>query len=86
MQKKEKIPSDDPQKEKCDCIGPPDPHSNLRIVRYYVPPDETPLECKYRMARIDTNEWNQKFWAEHNTEFKKVRNINYCTSIFKMSN
>ncbi|KAK7071978.1 Apoptogenic protein 1, mitochondrial [Halocaridina rubra] len=66
-------PDIDPQKEKCDCIGPPDPLSNIRVYKYYVPPDETDLECRYRIARTETQEWNQKFWTHHNSKFKKMK-------------
>ncbi|KAK8742311.1 hypothetical protein OTU49_001793 [Cherax quadricarinatus] len=58
---------------KCDCIGPPDPESNLRITKFYIPPNETPLERQYRDARFETQEWNQTFWKDHNTKFKKLK-------------
>lgn len=62
-----------PEEEKCDCVGPPDSMSNLRHTRFYVPPEETSLERQYREARTDTQEWNQAFWANHNAQFKKMR-------------
>ena len=37
-----------------DHIGPPDPVSNLRRVRFYIPPNESPLHKKYRLLREDT--------------------------------
>lgn len=63
----------DPQTEKCDCVGPPDPQSNIRVVNFYIPHDETPLEYRYRMSRVATQEWNQKFWADHNDKFRKMK-------------
>lgn len=62
-----------PQDVKCDCIGPPDRGSNLRKVRYYIPPNETPLEQRYREAREATQDWNQTFWASHNSKFKQMK-------------
>ncbi|XP_047498750.1 cytochrome c oxidase assembly factor 8-like [Penaeus chinensis] len=63
----------DPQEVKCDCIGPPDRQSNLRKVRYYVPPKETSLEQRYRETREATQDWNQSFWASHNAKFKQMK-------------
>ncbi|XP_066942824.1 COA8 family protein Y39B6A.34, mitochondrial [Macrobrachium rosenbergii] len=71
--KKEKNRIIDPNEEKCNCVGPPDPLSNLRVIKYYVPSDETQLERKYRLAQQATHEFNQKFWADHNEKFKKMK-------------
>lgn len=61
------------KEEKCDYVGPADRVSNLRHIRFYVPPDETSLERQLREAHINTQQWNQAFWAEHNEKFKKIR-------------
>ncbi|XP_045606601.2 cytochrome c oxidase assembly factor 8 [Procambarus clarkii] len=63
----------DPQEVKCDCVGPPDRQSNLRMTKFYIPPDETPLERRHREERFKTQEWNHRFWADHNTKFKKMK-------------
>lgn len=55
-----------------DYIGPPDKVSNLRSVVRHVPENETPLQKELRSARIETEEWNQQFWASHNKRFIAV--------------
>ncbi|XP_053923837.1 cytochrome c oxidase assembly factor 8 isoform X2 [Cuculus canorus] len=52
-----------------DWIGPPDKHSNLRPIIFYVPPDESPLERRLREARQEAQECNQRFWARQNRTF-----------------
>uniref|UniRef100_A0A8C0ELT4 Cytochrome c oxidase assembly factor 8 n=1 Tax=Bubo bubo TaxID=30461 RepID=A0A8C0ELT4_BUBBB len=39
-----------------DWIGPPDKHSNLRPVIFYVSPEESPLERRLREARQEAQE------------------------------
>ncbi|XP_069116767.1 COA8 family protein CBG23705, mitochondrial-like [Argopecten irradians] len=56
-----------------DWIGPPDPVSNLRPVKFYVSKEDTRLEQSYRSQRQETQDWNQEFWAEHNTKFYKMK-------------
>lgn len=56
----------------CDYIGPPDKVSNLRPVLRHVPADETPIEKELRLKRIEVEQWNQKFWTNHNQNFVKV--------------
>uniref|UniRef100_A0A667G338 Apoptogenic protein 1, mitochondrial n=1 Tax=Lynx canadensis TaxID=61383 RepID=A0A667G338_LYNCA len=58
-----------PRKSCHDWIGPPDKHSNLRPVHFYVPENESPLEQKLRKLRQETQEWNQRFWANQNLTF-----------------
>lgn len=55
-----------------DYIGPPDKTSNLRPVVRHVPEDESPLQKELRLVRIETEEWNQQFWANHNKRFIAV--------------
>ncbi|XP_011222809.2 cytochrome c oxidase assembly factor 8 [Ailuropoda melanoleuca] len=56
-----------------DWIGPPDKHSNLRPIHFYVPENESPLEQKLRKLRQETQEWNQQFWANQNLTFRKEK-------------
>ncbi|KAM6202700.1 cytochrome c oxidase assembly factor 8 [Rhynchocyon petersi] len=56
-----------------DWIGPPDKYSNLRPVHFHVPKDESPLEQKLRELRLETQEWNQQFWANQNVTFRKEK-------------
>lgn len=55
-----------------DWIGPPDKHSNLRPVIFYVPPEESALERRLREARQEAQASNQRFWARHNRAFRQV--------------
>uniref|UniRef100_A0A8D0KRG5 Cytochrome c oxidase assembly factor 8 n=1 Tax=Strix occidentalis caurina TaxID=311401 RepID=A0A8D0KRG5_STROC len=55
-----------------DWIGPPDKHSNLRPVIFYVSPEESPLERRLREARQEAQACDQRFWARHNRAFRQV--------------
>lgn len=57
---------------KCDLIGPPDPISNLRPIRFFEPINEDPIEKKFRLKRQEVQKWNQDFWTSHNEKFIKV--------------
>jgi Apoptogenic protein 1 len=61
-----------PPKVTKDVFGPPDPKSNLRLIRFYIPPNETKAEQDYRLKRMEVQAWNQKFWSDHNIEFALV--------------
>ena len=54
-------------------IGPPDPISNLRPIKITPSKNETPTQQKLRELRIEAQEFNQKFWLEHNREFTQGR-------------
>uniref|UniRef100_A0A8B9FN43 Cytochrome c oxidase assembly factor 8 n=1 Tax=Amazona collaria TaxID=241587 RepID=A0A8B9FN43_9PSIT len=58
-----------PAHSRNDWIGPPDKHSNLRPVIFYVPPEESPLERRLREARQEAQAFDQRFWARHNRAF-----------------
>ncbi|XP_030338468.1 cytochrome c oxidase assembly factor 8 isoform X2 [Strigops habroptila] len=58
-----------PAHSRNDWIGPPDKHSNLRPVIFYVPPEESPLERRLREARQEAQACDQRFWARHNRAF-----------------
>ncbi|KAM8948004.1 cytochrome c oxidase assembly factor 8 isoform 2-T2 [Lycaon pictus] len=62
-----------PRKSCRDWIGPPDKHSNLRPIHFYIPESESPLEQKLRQLRQETQEWNQQFWANQNLTFRKEK-------------
>ncbi|XP_053331221.1 cytochrome c oxidase assembly factor 8 [Spea bombifrons] len=62
-----------PADSKNDWIGPPDRHSNLRPVRYFIPKDESKLERKLRALREETQAWNQRFWANQNLTFHQEK-------------
>ncbi|OWF34633.1 Apoptogenic protein 1, mitochondrial [Mizuhopecten yessoensis] len=55
-----------------DWIGPSDPVSNLRPIKFHVSKEDSPLAKSYRSQRQETQDWNQEFWSEHNTEFYEV--------------
>ncbi|NXW90887.1 APOP1 protein, partial [Alopecoenas beccarii] len=56
-----------------DWIGPPDKHSNLRPIIFYVPPEESPLERRLREARQEAQACNQRFWAQQNRAFRQEK-------------
>ncbi|XP_013140452.1 PREDICTED: APOPT family protein CG14806, mitochondrial [Papilio polytes] len=56
-----------------DMVGPPDPISNLRKIIFKQPSNETRLEKRYRELRMEVQEWNQKFWTQHNSRFFQER-------------
>jgi len=62
-----------------DWVGPRDPDSNMRLIRFHVPPDETALEKEYRLLRVDTQNWHHEFWSKHNRNFFKVFRVS-CKS------
>lgn len=62
---------------RCDAIGKPDPISNLRPIKFYVPDRETALERLFRIERHKVQEWNNIFWTHHNKSFQKVSHL--CT-------
>lgn len=66
------IQTPNPSKISSDMIGPPDPVSNLRTIIFRKPANETNLEEKYRKLRMEVQDWNQKFWTQHNSRFFKV--------------
>ncbi|XP_059159881.1 COA8 family protein CBG23705, mitochondrial-like [Physella acuta] len=67
-----------------DWIGPPDPISNIRPIRFYVHPNETLTEKKFRIRRAEVLEWNQQFWADHNSRFFKEKE-EYVQSLKELS-
>ncbi|KAM9294299.1 cytochrome c oxidase assembly factor 8 [Gastrophryne carolinensis] len=42
-------------------------------MKYFVPADESRLEKKLRELRQETQEWNQRFWANQNLTFLKEK-------------
>ncbi|XP_075048302.1 cytochrome c oxidase assembly factor 8 [Mixophyes fleayi] len=62
-----------PADSRNDWIGPPDRYSNLRPIKYFVPADESPLGRKLRELRQETQDWNQRFWANQNVTFIKEK-------------
>lgn len=56
-----------------DSVGPPDPVSNLRPIKYHIPANESSAERHLRLKRIEVAEWNHQFWTSHNVRFIKER-------------
>lgn len=61
-----------------DMVGPPDPVSNLRTIIFKEPLNETHLEKRYRELRADVQDWNHKFWTQHNSRFYQVTSQVMC--------
>lgn len=57
----------------CDMIGPPDPVSNLRPIKFVARENETDLEKQLRLKREELQTWNHEFWTKHNTDFFKLK-------------
>ncbi|KAJ8913819.1 hypothetical protein NQ315_003728 [Exocentrus adspersus] len=68
-----------------DVIGPPDSISNLRPVIRGSLITETRLQRRLRESQDATQEWNQRFWSEHNSKFTKERQ-NYVDMHFNKTN
>uniref|UniRef100_A0A8C4QXL9 Cytochrome c oxidase assembly factor 8 n=1 Tax=Eptatretus burgeri TaxID=7764 RepID=A0A8C4QXL9_EPTBU len=62
-----------------DWVGPPDRTSNLRPVIPYISPNESDLERSLRHLRMDTQDWNQKFWSMHNKSYVRVGH--FCSEV-----
>ncbi|XP_062903925.1 cytochrome c oxidase assembly factor 8 [Mobula hypostoma] len=62
-----------PKDSHFDWVGPPDRFSNLRYVKFHIPKNESKLERQLRKLRIDTQNWNQKFWSNQNVVFNKEK-------------
>ncbi|KAL7049239.1 hypothetical protein ACKWTF_003636 [Chironomus riparius] len=57
-------------KSQCHSIlGPPDESSNIRPILRYAPDDETHLQKKLRLKRIDAEQFVSGFWKNHNKRF-----------------
>jgi hypothetical protein len=64
-------------------IGTPDPISNLRPVKYYIPPNETAEEKEWRESCIKVDAFNEDFWHRNNTLFVQAKSDyeNSCKDI-----
>lgn len=58
-----------------DSVGPPDPVSNLRPIKYHIPANESLAERQLRLKRIEVAEWNCQFWTSHNVRFIEEREV-----------
>ncbi|KAI8051392.1 uncharacterized protein B0P05DRAFT_562562 [Gilbertella persicaria] len=54
-------------------IGTPDPISNLRPVKYYIPTDETEQEKEWRESCQKVDAFNEEFWHKNNTLFTQAK-------------
>ncbi|OMJ27433.1 APOPT family protein [Smittium culicis] len=52
-------------------VGQPDPISNLRPYKLYIPKDETRIEKIYRKKREEAQEFNENFWRKNNVDFNQ---------------
>ncbi|KAK0411120.1 hypothetical protein QR680_005492 [Steinernema hermaphroditum] len=56
-----------------DWVGPPDKQSKIRPIKLRRVHNETATEKNYRLAREELNDWNSRFWTEHNSLFERRR-------------
>jgi hypothetical protein len=80
-----------------DMIGTPDPISNLRPVKYYIPSNETTEEREWRESCQRVDAFNEDFWQKNNTLFMNakaefedqcklkntIQNMAMCVDIFR---
>ncbi|ORX92159.1 hypothetical protein K493DRAFT_338958 [Basidiobolus meristosporus CBS 931.73] len=65
-----KIVAELPEK---NLIGNPDPLSNIRPVRYYIPPNESAEDKEWRQWNERVNKLHQDFWSNNNYKFLKEK-------------
>ena len=63
----------DENTQQADCIGPPDPVSNIRQIRFATRPDETTQELALRLYQISLQEKNHRFWEGHNENWAALK-------------
>ena len=73
MQEKFKIEAEPPSSGTKNWIGPPDPVSNIRPIKFQFDANESETEKRFRKQQDDNIKWNHKFWKEHNAKFFKVQ-------------
>ncbi|KAK9765822.1 hypothetical protein K7432_005539 [Basidiobolus ranarum] len=54
-------------------IGNPDPISNIRPVKYYVPANESPEDTEWRLWNERVDKLHQDFWSNNNRKFLKEK-------------
>ena len=62
-------------KESVDCVSPSHSVSNLRLIKFAKPTDETEIEKYYRIKRICVQEFNHNYWRNNNKDFQMVYKI-----------
>ncbi|KAL8619605.1 hypothetical protein ACOMHN_019661 [Nucella lapillus] len=72
-EEKLKIKAEPPVSGTNNWIGPPDPVSNIRPIRFQVHADETLTEDNFRQRQKEMIEWNHVFWKKHNSKFFKEK-------------
>lgn len=61
---------DDGLDKRYDWVGPANRVSNIRPIKLRILKNESKWETDYRLARESLNNWNCKFWSEHNQLFE----------------
>ncbi|KAI9018140.1 hypothetical protein CLU79DRAFT_761902 [Phycomyces nitens] len=56
-----------------DMIGTPDPVSNLRPVKYYIPLNESEQDKEWRLIQQKADDFNQNFWTTNNAMFVNAK-------------
>ncbi|KAK7490173.1 hypothetical protein BaRGS_00018518 [Batillaria attramentaria] len=72
-EEKLKIEAEPPKLGTNNWIGPPDPVSNIRPIKFQVHREETHAERMFRQKQAETIQWNQDFWHKHNSKFFKEK-------------
>lgn len=72
-------------KQQYDLIGPPNPVSNLRPVKFAVRENETKLDKLLRQKQEELNSWNEDFWKKHNERYLKEKD-KFVSDVLKKRN
>lgn len=64
-----KIEAEPPESGRRNWVGPPDPVSNIRPIKFYRHSEETDTEKNLRQSLEETVQWNHHFWKQHNSKF-----------------
>ncbi|XP_070180080.1 COA8 family protein CBG23705, mitochondrial-like isoform X2 [Littorina saxatilis] len=72
-EEKFKIEAEPPPPGTKDWIGPPDPVSNIRPIKFQVHKNESNTERSFRKQQAANIEWNHDFWQKHNNKFFKEK-------------
>jgi len=71
----EEIAEESSSSQPYDHIGPADSLSNILPVKFFIPSNETVTERNFRLKKKEVMEWNQSFWADHNSKFMKEKDL-----------
>jgi hypothetical protein len=77
--------------QKYSLIGPPDKISNLRLIKFHIPKDESKIEFELRQFCEFVQDWNHKYWVTYllggfGCMHQDFKNTNFCSCIKTQQN